>query len=127
MLQTAPLRDESPASATKLMGITSRTLVLKIGTTNIESSPERYDSTNNSTGQILKLLREVENVRIRDTLKNNWMRKEKGIGQHKSPRSNIAKTEDGNHLRRNRSHLLLKMEPPLNGNLDNKINDCNHN
>ena len=94
MLQTAPLEDGSPASATKLMGITLRMLVPKIKTTNIESSPKRYDSTNKCTGQILKLLREGENIRIRETLKNNSMRKEKVIGQHKSPWSYIAKTED---------------------------------
>ena len=77
------------------------------------------------TGQTLKPLN--ESVRVRDTGKNNWMRKEKVVEQHKSPRSYIVKTEDGNHVRRNRSHLLLTSESSLNGSLDNKMNDCNHN
>ena len=68
-----------------------------------------------------------DNVRMRDTLKNNWTRKAKVIEQHKSPRSYIVKTEDENHLRRNRSHLLLTRKPSSNGSMDNKINDCNHN
>ena len=55
------------------------------------------------------------------------MRKAKVIEQHKSPRSYIVKTEDGNHLRRNRSDLLLTMELSLNGTLDNKMNACYHN
>ena len=55
------------------------------------------------------------------------MRKAKVVEQHKSPRSYIVKTEDGNHLWRNRSHLLLTREPSLNGSLDNKMNRCDHN
>ena len=55
------------------------------------------------------------------------MRNAKVIEQHKSIRSYIVKTEDGNHLRRNRNHLLLTREPSLNGSLDNKMNDCDHN
>ena len=39
----------------------------------------------------------------------------------------MYKTEGGNHLRRNRSHLLLTREPSLNGSLDNKMNDWDHN
>ena len=55
------------------------------------------------------------------------MRKAKVAEQHKSPRSYIVKTEDGNHLRRNCSHLLLTRETSLNGSWDNKMNDCDHN
>ena len=55
------------------------------------------------TGQILKPLKEGDNAHIRDTLKNNWMRKAKVIEQHKPPRSYIVKIDDGNHLRRNHS------------------------
>ena len=55
------------------------------------------------------------------------MRKAKVIEQHKSPRSYIVKTEDGNHLRRNRSHLLLRKESSSNGSLDNKMNGCDRN
>ena len=55
------------------------------------------------------------------------MRKAKVIEQHNSSRSYIVKTEDGNHLPRNRSHLLLTREPSLNGSLNNKMNDCDHN
>ena len=54
------------------------------------------------------------------------MRKAKVVEQHKSHRSYIVKTEDGNHLRCNRSHLLLAREPSLNGSLDNKMNDCDN-
>ena len=55
------------------------------------------------------------------------MRKANVVEQHKSPRSYIVKTEDGNHLLRNRCHLLLTREPSLNGSLDNKMNGCDHN
>ena len=78
-------------------------------------------------GQTLKPLKEGDNIHIRDTLKNNWMRKAKVAEQHRSPRSYIVKTEDGNHLRRNCSHLLLTRETSLNGSWDNKMNDCDHN
>ena len=71
------------------------------------------------TGQTLKPLNEGDTLCIRDTLKNNWIRKAKFIEQHKSPRSYIVKTEDGNHLRRNRSHLLLRKESSSSGSLDN--------
>ena len=43
------------------------------------------------TGQTLKPLEEGDNVRIRDTRKNNWMRKAKVVEQHKSPRSYLLK------------------------------------
>ena len=46
------------------------------------------------------------------------MRKAKVVGQHKSPRSYIVRTEDGNHRRRNPTHLLLTREAPLNGSLN---------
>ena len=72
-------------------------------------------------------MREGDDVRIRDTLKNNWLRNVKVIGKHKSPRSYTVRIEDGNHLRNDRSHLLLKIDPYLNGNLDNEVNDCDHN
>ena len=45
-----------------------------------------------------KPLKEGDNVCIRGTLKNNWMRKTRVIEQHKSPQSYIVKNEDGNHL-----------------------------
>ena len=83
-------------------------LVPKLETTNIENKPKRHDSKNIYTGQTLKPLKEGDNVCIRDTLKNNWMRKAKVIEQHKSPQSYIVKTEDGNQLRCDHSHLLLK-------------------
>ena len=104
MLRTTPLRDGSPAPATKLMGRTLTTVVPKFETTNIENKPKRHGSKYIYTGQTLKPLKEGDNVRIRDTRKNNWMRKAKVVEQHKSPRSYIVKAEDGNHLRRNRSH-----------------------
>ena len=126
MLRIAPLRDGSTAPATKLMGRTLRTLVPRLETTNIENKPKRHDSKYIYTRQTLKTLKEGDNVRIRDTLKNNWMRKPKVIEEHKSSRSYIVKTEDGNYLRRNRSHLLLTREPSVNGSLDNKMNDCDH-
>ena len=118
MLGTAPLHDGSPAPATKLMGRTLRTLVPKLETTNIENKPKTHYS---------KPLKEGDNVHISDTLKNNWMKKAKVIKQHTSPWSYIVKTEDGNHLQRNHSYLLLTREPSLNGSLDNKMNDCDHN
>ena len=127
MLRTAPLRDGFSAPATKPMGRTLRTLVPKLETTSIDNKPKKHDSKYIYTGQTLKPLKEGDNVCIRDTLKNNWMRKAKVIEQHKSPRSYIVKTEDGNHLRCNRSHLLLTREPSLNGSLDNKMSDCDHN
>ena len=40
-----------------------------------------------------------------------YVRRAKIIGQHKLLRSKIVKAEDGNHLRRNHSHLLLTREP----------------
>ena len=79
------------------------------------------------TGQTLKPLNEGDTLCIRDTLKNNWIRKAKFIEQHKSPRSYIVKTEDGNHLQHNHSHLLLTRKPSSNSSLDNKMNDCDHN
>ena len=60
-LQAAPLNDGSPAPATKLMSRILRTLVLKLGTTDIDSSSERYDLNNVCTGQVLKLLRTGDN------------------------------------------------------------------
>ena len=44
MLRTTPLRDGSPAPATKLMGRTLTTLVPKLETTNIENKPKRHGS-----------------------------------------------------------------------------------
>ena len=127
ILRTAPSHDGSPAPATRLMGGTFRMLVPKLETTNFENKPKRHDSKYIYTGQTLKPLKEGDNVRIRDTLKNNWMRKAKVIEQHKSPRSYIVKTEDGNHLQHNHSHLLLTRKPSSNSSLDNKMNDCDHN
>ena len=127
ILRTAPLCDGFPVLATKLMSRTLRTPVPKPETTNIENKRKRHDSIYIYTGQTLKPVQEGDNVRIRDTRKNNWMRNAKVIEQHKSIRSYIVKIEDGNHLRRNRSHLLLTREPSLNGSLDNKMNDCDHN
>ena len=105
MLHTAPLRDGSPAPATRLMGRTLRTLVPKLETTDswltdIESSSKRYDSKNVCTGQVLKPLRGADKVRITEAFRNNWLRKAKFIEQQMSPRSYIVKTEDGNKLRR---------------------------
>ena len=111
MLGMVPLRDGSPAPATKLMGRTLRTLIPKLETTNIENKPKMHGSEYIYTGQKLKSLKEGDNVRIRDSHKNNWMRKAKVVGQHKSLRSYIVKTDDGNHLRRNRTHLLLTRQP----------------
>ena len=59
MLQTAPLRDRSPASATKLIGRTLRALVPKLETIDNESSSKKDDSKNICTDQILKPLRRV--------------------------------------------------------------------
>ena len=98
MLRTAPLRDGSPTPATKLMGRTLRTLVPKLETTSIKNKPEKHGSKYIYTGQTIKPLKEGDNVRIRDTRKNYWMRKAKVVGQHKSIRSYIVKTEDGTHL-----------------------------
>ena len=70
MLGTAPLNDGSPAPATKLMGRTLRTLVPKLETTNIGNKPKTHYS---------KPLKEGDNVRISDTLKNKWMKKAKVI------------------------------------------------
>ena len=107
MLETTQSRDGSPAPATRLVGRTLRMLVPKLELTNFENKPKRYDSKYIDTGQTLIPLKEGDKVRIRDTLKNNWMRKAKVIEEDKSPRSYVVKTEDGNHLRNNRSHLLL--------------------
>ena len=123
MLRTAPLHDGPPAPAAKPMSRTLRTLVPKLETANIENKPKTHDPKYIYTGQTLKPLKEGGNLRIRDTLKNNLIRKAKVVEQHKSPRSYIVKTKDGNHLRRYRSHLLLTREPYLNGSLDNKMND----
>ena len=56
-----------------------------------QSSSKRDDSKNICTGQVLKLLRESDNIRIKDSIKNNWLRQAKVIGQRKSPQSNIIK------------------------------------
>ena len=90
MLQTASIRDGSPVPVTKLMGRTLRTLVPKLEKKNIQNKPKRHDSKYIYTGQTLKPLKEGDNVRIRDTLKNNWMRKAKVAEQHKSTRSYIV-------------------------------------
>ena len=68
MLRKALLCDRSPATATKLMGRTLRTLIPKLETTDVETSPIRYDSKNICTEQVLKPFREDDSVRIRDTL-----------------------------------------------------------
>ena len=80
------------------MSRTLRTLVPKLETTNFKNKPKRHDSKNIYTEQTLKPLKEGGNVCIRDTLKNNWIRKAKLIEQHKSPQSNIVKTEDGSQF-----------------------------
>ena len=80
------------------MGITLRTLVPKLETTDVENSLKRYDSKNICTGQVLKQLGEGNNVRIRDALQNNWIKKATVIGQHKSAQSYIVKIEDGNWI-----------------------------
>ena len=108
MVRTGPLRDGSPAPATKLMGRILRTLVPKLGTRYVKNKPKRHDSKYIHTGKTLKPLKESGNVRIRDTLKNNWKRKAKIVEQHKSPRFCIVKTEDRNHFRRNQSFIMDK-------------------
>lgn len=76
---------------------------------------------------VLKPLAEDNNVCIRDALKDKWLRKAKVIRKNKSPPSDIVKTEIGNHLQRNQSHLLLTKESSLINNMDDKINDCDLN
>ena len=144
ILQTALLCDGFPVPATKLMGRTLRTPLPKSETTNFENKPKRHDSIyiyiyiyihiyrerersrDRQREQTLKPVQEGDNIRRRDTRKDNWMRKAKVVEQHKSIQSYIVKNKDGNHLRRNRSHLLLTRETSLNGSLDNKMNDCDH-
>ena len=53
MLRTAPSRDGSPAPATRRMGRTLRTLVLKLDTKKLENKPKRHDSKYIYTGQTL--------------------------------------------------------------------------
>ena len=72
MLRTAPLNDGLPASTTKLISRTLRKLVAQLETTEVESSPKRYDSKSICTGKVPKPLRESESdICISDTLKNN--------------------------------------------------------
>ena len=82
MFRTAPWRDGSPAPTTKLVGRALRTLIPKLETTDVKIIPIRYDSNISFTGQLLKPLREGDNVRIRETLKNNWMKKATFTRQH---------------------------------------------
>ena len=99
MLRTAPLNDGLPVSTTKLISRTLRKLVAQLETTEVESSPKRYDSKSICTGKVPKPLRESESdICISDTLKNNWMKKATVLGQDQLPRSYTVKTEDGNHL-----------------------------
>ena len=69
MLRTGPLPDRSPATATKLMCRTLRTLVPKPETAVIESSLKRCDPKNICTKQVRKPLSEGNNIRIRGTHK----------------------------------------------------------
>ena len=62
MLRTAPSRDGSPASATRRMGRTLRTLVPKLDTKKLENKPKRHDSK-----YIYIQDKHYGNVRIRDT------------------------------------------------------------
>ena len=71
MLQTGPLHYGSPATATKLMRRTLRTLVPKPKTAVTESSLKRWDPKNICTRQVLQPLSEGDNIRIRDTHKRN--------------------------------------------------------